>query len=275
MYDCNIHRFTEGMQKKRIRSWKDLCDQHMKRMIAIIQGDPDPGVPLSREDRRLLQKGLLLTQQSSFDLNGDGENQRGSMDRLDSGFSENNDLEDDSLTTKAVKFDGLETQNLGDLEGCSTRGQVSDMTAHWNQHAIVGRLHRKTRIPDGQGVLPMLGPRSYFEESYAQTVRQNVREDGIRREIEEAYREELRLNPKLAEEVAAKALHEAKTATSLNSLAGKDKGSVYYVPHGKEVISALRPEDLKRTIMERKEFFYKLIRKKPDADDESITESVG
>ena len=278
IFDCNIHRFTEGMQKKRIRSWKDLCEQHMRRMVAAISGEPDPGPPISREDRRLLERGLtteamLLAQQSSFELNAEMEREtpasasqdRESIDLYDTkpeeGFSHDG-------------FDGLETQNLNDLDG-APRGQVSDMTAHWNGSALVGRLHWRARIPDARGALPMMGPRSYFEESFAETVRQNVRADDIRRERLEAYREELRLNPAFAAEEAAKALQVSKTASSLSSLAGKDRGSVYYVPTGKEVIHALRPEDMKRTIKERKELFYKLINKKTGKEqDESDTEMV-
>lgn len=251
----------------------------MKRMIAIINGEPDPGPPISREDRRLLEKGLssqalLLSPQSSFELNGalDAQN----SNEKSRSYSENEPFEVKSQhQASADEFDGLTTQNLDDFTLGGPRGEVSDMMAHWNRDAIVGRLHQPVRIADSRGSLPMLGPRSFFEESYAQTVRKNVREDEIQRAKAEAWREELRLNPKLAKEEADKALDISKTTTSLNSLAGKDKGSVYYIPEGKEVISAMKPDDLKRTIKERKELFYKLIKKKKsDTDDESDTEVV-
>lgn len=252
----------------------------MKRMICLINDEQDPGVPISREDRRLMEKGLsseafLLAQQSSFELNAAmmGETPFPvSYDQLDNEISPQSPVREES----ADMFDGLETQNLNELPG-APRGQVSDMTAHWNSNALVGRLHVPVRIPDSRGTLPMMGPRSYFEESYAQTVRQNVRADDILREKLEAQEEEIRLNPQLAEEKSAQALLASKTAASLTDLSGKDKGSVYYTPAGKEQLHALRPDDMKRTIRERKELFYRLINKKTGqfVDEESETETGG
>ena len=264
------------MKKKRVRSWKDLCEQHMKRIIAIIKEEPDPGVPISREDRKLLERGLtpealLLAQQSNFELNAGLEGEQKNVDITFTRESE----EDKESEANNEADDLLTTQNLMDLDN-SSKGQVSDMMAYWNTSAIVGRLHKPTRVVDGKGVLPMLGPNSYFEESYAETVRKNVREEDVRLAELEAAREKLRLNSELAEEESRRKLAESNGATSLNSLAGQDKGSVYYVPEGKEIQHALRPEVLKRTIKERKEFFYKLINKKSSTvyDDDAEVESL-
>lgn len=256
----------------------------MKRLMAIMNKEADPGVPMSREDRRLLEKGLtssamLLAQQSSFDLNA-------SMGVDEEAGARGASFDDQDANAENAVFpsfaripsfvDGdpmLETHDLSDIpSGERKEGQVSEMMAYWNSNAIVGSLHRPVRIVDGRGALPMLGPRSYFEESFAETVRENARLDELKQAREIARKEELRLNPKLAAEQREKELLASKTASSLSVLAGKGTGSVYYVPEGKEEFHAMKPEDMKRTIAERKELFYKLIRKKKPGDEASDTE---
>jgi hypothetical protein len=306
-----VHRFTEDMQRRRVRSWKDLCEQHMKRLVAVMAGRADPGPPVSREDRKLMDKGLspeglLLAQQSSFELNagmegggggglasggtmsfmipsedgdGDGEGEGGgpASPAAVSAVSPSRSRSRGQGEEPAGSFDaagdgegeggGLVTQHLDAFEAAAPRGQVSEMTAHWLTTAMVGRLARATPIADGRGAPPMLGPRSYFEESYADTVRANVLADDLRVERRRARAEELRVNPRLAEEEAAQKQHASRAAGSLSALAGKDKGSVYYVAAGREEIHAMRPEDMRRTIGERKEFFYKMLRRKVPGEE--------
>ena len=261
--DTSIHRFTERMREKRIRSWKDLIEQHYLRLVAIMSLEPDPGTPLTLEERRRLKGGKYS---QSFGADGvtdqveaaddvvdgevdiDGNNSSlvlsGNL-QLEPGVAEPTSIKDSELMSDDDDVPAavlVESTGSGNAIDESKIGAVNQI---WNKHSMAGRLRRPVRLMEGKGVLPMLGPNTYWEESFAETVHRNVIEDERRRHA--------------AKLKASRSNH--GDATSLEDFASMNqKAGIYYKPQKAVDIVAMKPSDCERTIAERKELFYDLLR---------------
>jgi hypothetical protein len=134
---------------------------------------------------------------------------------------------------------------------------IGEANLYFNQHAMVRRLRFPVRIlggPDGNADLSgqpatMLGNRSFFEESFAQTVR--ARERKVEQQLEQ---EQLNPRPKSRQ----KALY-ADVEVPDETL------SYYFQPPLPDDAIILNHKNLRRTMFERREIFYNLIDFDPNA----------